>query len=53
MIQANDNNDDEVDDEHVDAHHACPNCGETEIDNLAWLDDENVKCLTCGTVYQP
>ena len=31
----------------------CPNCGEDGIDSLVWLDDEKVRCDSCGTVYDP
>lgn len=44
--------DEESDCLHPDA--ACPKCGEYHIDNLVWDDDgENVKCASCGTVYDP
>jgi rubredoxin len=33
--------------------HACPACGERRIDELAWIDDEQVHCQTCGTIYDP
>jgi hypothetical protein len=32
---------------------ACPHCGEDDIDHLVWLDDEKVRCTSCGTVYDP
>jgi uncharacterized Zn finger protein len=32
---------------------ACPCCGEDDMDRLIWLDDEQVKCQSCGTVYRP
>jgi uncharacterized Zn finger protein len=31
----------------------CPCCGENEIDQLVWLDDETVQCQNCGTTYNP
>jgi len=31
----------------------CPHCGEDDIDRLVWLDDEKVRCASCGTVYEP
>ena len=31
----------------------CPGCGERHIDNLVWIDDETVKCATCGALYDP
>lgn len=35
----------------VDPQHACPLCGERRTDQLVWIDDERVRCLSCGTVY--
>lgn len=32
---------------------ACPNCGEDDVDSLVWIDDEQVRCARCGTVYHP
>ena len=32
---------------------ACPDCGEAQIDNLAWDDDDKVTCTSCGCVYVP
>jgi nitrite reductase/ring-hydroxylating ferredoxin subunit len=32
---------------------ACPHCGERSIDSLVWIDDEIVRCLNCGTRYEP
>ncbi|HRQ75574.1 MAG TPA: hypothetical protein PK098_06605 [Phycisphaerales bacterium] len=32
---------------------ACPNCGERDVDQLVWIDDEIVRCSNCGTRYQP
>jgi hypothetical protein len=37
----------------VAADDACPRCGEDQTDLLVWLDDDRVRCFTCGTVYQP
>lgn len=31
----------------------CPNCCEADPDKLEWLDDETVRCLTCGHEYKP
>jgi hypothetical protein len=31
----------------------CPGCGERHVDNLVWIDDETVKCATCGALYDP
>jgi hypothetical protein len=30
----------------------CPECGERNVDVLAWEDDEIVVCLMCGCRYQ-
>ena len=32
---------------------ACPRCGQDEIDSLVWIDDDHVRCSSCGTVYDP
>jgi len=32
---------------------ACPVCGERDIDSLVWLNDDTVRCATCGTEYHP
>lgn len=32
---------------------ACPHCGEGDIDHLVWIEDEKVRCTSCGTVYDP
>jgi rubredoxin len=32
---------------------ACPRCGEDEMDSLVWIDDDQVRCTSCGTVYDP
>ena len=31
----------------------CPSCGERLIDHLVWIDDETVRCTTCGSDYRP
>ncbi|GIW78793.1 MAG: hypothetical protein KatS3mg105_0600 [Gemmatales bacterium] len=33
--------------------HACPRCGEDDIDRLVWVDDDLVRCESCGTIYDP
>jgi rubredoxin len=43
----------ENDYERVRAGRACPGCGEDDIDALAWVDDERVRCESCGEVYEP
>ena len=37
----------------VRSEDACPLCSERDIDKLIWIDDENVECQSCSTVYQP
>lgn len=32
---------------------ACPSCGERDEDHLIWEDDEDVRCATCGVIYNP
>lgn len=32
---------------------ACPKCGQSDADMLIWIDDDRVRCFTCGTVYTP
>jgi len=32
---------------------ACPKCGERDMDRLIWIDDDRVRCATCGHVYEP
>ena len=31
----------------------CPDCGETSVDRLVWIDDEFVRCDDCGTIFDP
>lgn len=31
----------------------CPKCCESRIDYLVWVDEESVKCTSCGFVYKP
>ncbi|MEZ6233426.1 MAG: hypothetical protein R3B68_04480 [Phycisphaerales bacterium] len=40
-------------DNHVDPIFACPTCGERDADRLAWIDDDQVECQACGTIYEP
>lgn len=35
----------------VRPEYACPGCGERDIDRLIWIDDDRVRCATCGTEY--
>jgi hypothetical protein len=44
---------DEPEGDPVDEDAACPNCGERDSDKLLWLDDDQVRCITCDKVYQP
>ena len=41
--------------DHVDSSAACPTCGESRVDFLAWDADDRdiVECQTCGTIYHP
>lgn len=32
---------------------ACPFCEQAECDRLVWIDDEHVRCDSCGTIYDP
>lgn len=32
---------------------ACPECGEREVDKLGHLNDNLVRCETCGAEYNP
>ncbi len=41
------------DDEKAPTALRCPRCGEADYDRLVWLDDERIRCATCGTVYDP
>ncbi len=43
----------EEDDAWTPPSHACPHCGEDDIAHLVWLEDEKVRCYSCGTVYYP
>ena len=36
----------------VDPQFACPDCGERDQDRLAWQDDDEVECQTCGRRYR-
>ena len=46
-------NNEKKDEETEDVGPQCPHCGEADVDKLVWQDEETVKCLTCGTLYQP
>ena len=43
------------DDGIVDAEFGCPQCGERHADSLVFAGDcdDEVRCLTCGMVYEP
>lgn len=32
---------------------ACPHCGEDHVDSLVWINDDQVRCASCGTIYDP
>jgi rubredoxin len=32
---------------------ACPNCKQRDADRLEWIDDDQVQCLSCWTLYTP
>ena len=34
-------------------HDSCPGCCESRVDRLEWLDEETVRCLSCGREYRP
>ncbi len=40
-------------DDLVDCCFGCPRCHERRVDELVWLNDEEVECQTCGKVYSP
>lgn len=37
----------------VGIEEACPTCGERECDRLVWIDDDQVQCQRCKTIYSP
>ena len=39
--------------EPVPAAFACPRCGERNMDNLVWVEDDCVECQSCGCAYDP
>lgn len=41
------------DDNRVSPDDACPKCGQDQSDMLIWIDDDQVRCASCGTVYAP
>ncbi|GIW89991.1 MAG: hypothetical protein KatS3mg109_0423 [Pirellulaceae bacterium] len=41
------------DSERVLPGYQCPHCGEDDMDYLVWIDDDRVRCATCGTIYNP
>ena len=40
-------------DDGVAPEDGCPLCGERDPDRLVWIDDDQVECQMCGSVYQP
>lgn len=51
MRNAMTNHDDDTN--FVSPDSACPKCSERDIDCLVWIDDDIVRCATCGTEYDP
>ncbi|MEX1230841.1 MAG: hypothetical protein WEB58_11420 [Planctomycetaceae bacterium] len=39
--------------DNVPSDAGCPKCGERDVDQLVWLDDESVQCSRCRTTYRP
>ena len=37
----------------VSEGNCCPRCSERRIEFLVWIDDDNVRCTSCGTIYDP
>lgn len=37
----------------VDAHFACPECGERHVDRLVHEADDLVRCSSCGITFDP
>lgn len=35
------------------AGRGCIGCGERDMDRLAWIDDDEVRCCTCGRTFDP
>ena len=31
----------------------CPDCGTANADRLIWIDDDFVRCDSCGTIFDP
>ena len=40
------------DPETVRREEGCPKCGERRMDYLEWVDDDEIECCSCGTVYR-
>lgn len=34
-----------------DAPYVCPQCGESRLGHLTWIEGDTVRCDTCGTEY--
>lgn len=45
-------NGDDQSDNRVSPGCECPSCGEADADSLVWLDDEQVQCSSCQTIYR-
>lgn len=39
--------------ERVDPAFRCPRCGEDDVDQLVWDENEMVSCANCGNIYDP
>jgi hypothetical protein len=48
-----DENHDDGEDDLVAVRFGCPVCHERRIDYLEWVDDEVVRCASCGAHYVP
>jgi rubredoxin len=42
-----------ADEQLADEAHKCPVCGERRVDWLVWINDDQVRCSSCQTVYAP
>jgi len=42
-----------MDENFVEKSDACPNCGTRIMDCLVWINDNEVECQICGTIYKP
>jgi hypothetical protein len=42
---------DPLEETNPDAGYVCPQCGESRLGHLTWLEGDTVRCDTCGTEY--